>query len=249
MEFCLITKCQNQLMKTLFSTSFLLLTVLCGAKAQATLDQNIHFFSVSNFTSGKFDNINNNAYPNNKGGGFLLPGRWDWIMPHSGRYAYVDGSALVGGFMANIPSGGFLEGGYGWMFNNKSVRQALGFVKVQYGLGLGFGFRKAQSITNTSAGALYGALWPEVASITSIGENLEVVPRFILHPMINNGYMGMRTEFNVMAIYKLAKFLGVSAKYGTETHSYKDGLTTSNGVNMRGKASFSTLQLGVTIHN
>lgn len=236
-------------MKKVFLTCLLLAASLSYAKAQATLDDNIYFFSVSNFTSGSFDNINGNAYTNNKGGGFLLPGRFEWIMPNDGMYGYADGSALLSSFMKNIPSGGFLEMGYGWMFNNKSVRDASGFVKIQYGMGLGFGFRKAQSLTNDKAGALYGALWPEFASITSIGENLEIVPKVILHPMINNGYMGMRTEFNVMAIYKLAGFLGVSAKYGIETHSYTDDLTTSNGANMRGKASFKTFQLGITIQN
>lgn len=214
------------------------------------LDSDIYAFNISHMGRIKYS-PNNLPTDINSGGSFILPGRFDWIMPGDGRYGYSEGTGLVSQFYkSRIPAAGFLELGLGWMFNNTkaSVNTAVKdrFITFQYGMGLGLGIRLLYNETDDN-GVLFGVVWPEFTSITSIGTRLELIPKFIIHPIYSGKEWGLRTGTEVMAVYRLLGGFSATLRLTRERFRFGDSFTTDTG-SFNGKAVASTFQLGFAIN-
>jgi hypothetical protein len=206
----------------------------------------IQFYSVLNTSSGKYFPENEPQMTNSARG---LIGRWDWILPEDGTYAYVDGVALLGSFNNYYPSGGFFEGGYGWMFNKSNAKavESTSHVRYQGGMGVGFGIRAMGFDKSTTTS--YGGVWPEFAAIVNIGEDITINPKYSLFPMLNNGLWGTRSSSELLVSYRLLGWLGASARLQSETLFFNDEVPAWNGNQFTGKAKFKTLQIGLSFHS
>jgi hypothetical protein len=216
------------------------------SKKDYKLDYDLYCFNLSHTGSVKY-NMENAATLSYSGGAAFLPGRFDWYMPHDGSYGYSEGTALLSSFYEQpLPTGGFLEMGYGWMFNNQKARKSSKNVVIQYGMGLGFGIRQFWD-DKVKEGFLYGMIWPEFSSITSIGDRWEVFPKFIFHPIPTGGGWGLRTSAEAMVAFRLLGPLSITFKASSETiRSEKMEFDTFT---FSGKAKMSSFQFGIAFNS
>lgn len=214
------------------------------------LDRDIYAFNIGHKGKMKYEPLNSSRI-DEAGGGWFLPGRFDWIMPMEGQYAYSEGTALLSGFYPNpLPTAGLLELGYGWMFNNKKAKKKTEeknrFVTVQYGMGVGFGFRMFW-MESENKGDLYGLLWPEFSSIISIGNRLDLLTKYIFNPIYSGNEVRLRTGTEVMAIYRLLGGFSLTFRVTNETFRFGDGYTTDK-LALSGKAVSRSFQFGFAIN-
>jgi hypothetical protein len=209
------------------------------------LDEDIYCFNISHTEKLNYKPLNVPEI-NESGGLFFCPGRFDWIMPSDGAYAYSEGTGIMSIVLGNpLPSSGFLEMGYGWMFNNKKASKSTKFVTVQYGMGVGFGFRQFY-LKREKEGTLYGILWPEFSSIISVGDRLEIVPKLIFNPLYSGNEWGLRTGSEAMFIYRLMGKFSLTGRVMRESFNFNEKFNTDKG-SFSGKAKSSSLQIGFAI--
>lgn len=179
-----------------------------------------------------------------KGGGLTI-GRWDWILPSSDLYCYVEGTGLIKNlFSPKLPTAGMLEGCYGGFFGDDKK-------KVRWGMGCGFGFRMfhLQTPKNGIRGAAYGMLWPEVVCLVRTSDFITIMPKYIFCPMVNNGIMGLRTSAEVMVNIRLAGFLGANIRLTSESMFFNEDLKTSNAQTFVGRAKNYAIQFGISFNS
>jgi hypothetical protein len=209
------------------------------------LDEDIYCFNISNIGKLNYKPLNQPEI-NERGGLFFCPGRFDWIMPSDGAYAYSEGTGIMSIVLGSpLPTAGFLEMGYGWMFNNKKASKSTKYVTIQYGMGVGFGFRQYY-LESIKKGTLYGLLWPEFSSIISVGERLEIVPKLILNPIYSGEDWGLRTGSEAMFIYRLMGKFSLTGRVMRETLNFNEKFETDK-VDFSGKAKSTSLQFGFAI--
>jgi hypothetical protein len=214
------------------------------------LDRDIYAFNISHRGKMKYEPLNSSRI-DEAGGGWLLPGRFDWIMPGEGQYGYSEGTGLLTGFYPNpIPTAGLLELGYGWMFNNaKAVlksKENNRTVTFQYGMGVGFGFRIFRLASQNDAD-LYGLLWPEFSSIISIGDRIELIPKYIFNPIYSGNEIRLRTGTELMLIYRIVGGFSATVRLTNETFRFGEEYTTDK-ISLSGKAVSRSMQLGFAIN-
>jgi hypothetical protein len=214
------------------------------------LDRNIYVFNISHTGKMKYEPLNGNRI-NEAGGGWFLPGRFDWIMPDEGMYAYSEGTGLLAGFYPNpIPTAGLLELGYGWMFNNAKAglktKEKSRSVTFQYGMGVGVGFRIFRLSSQNDAD-LYGALWPEFTSIISVGDKIELIPKYIFNPIYSGNEIRLRTGTELMLIYRIIGGFSATVRLTNETFRFGEGYTTDK-ISLSGRAVSRSMQLGFAIN-
>lgn len=210
------------------------------------LDNDLFCFNITHTGRINYKPLNNPEI-NEKGGLLICPGRFDWIMPADGSYAYSEASGLTSSFFGSpVPTAGFLEMGYGWMFNNKSASKSNNYVTVQYGMGVGFGFRQFY-LESINEGTLYGVLWPEFSSIISVGDRLEIVPKFIFNPIYSGQGWGLRTGTEAMFIYRLLGRFSLTFRAMRETINFNESYKTDKG-EFSGKSKSSSFQFGFAIN-
>lgn len=178
-----------------------------------------------------------------KGGGLTI-GRWDWIMPSSDMYCYVEGTGLMSNlFKAKLPTAGLFEACYGGFFKHRDK-------KVRWGMGCGFGFRSffVETPNNGLRGAAYGMIWPEVVALIRLSEHITIVPKYILCPMINNGLMGLRTSSELFINFRLLSFIGANIRLTSETIRFNDEIKTSNAESFSGKSNNLAIQFGISFN-
>ncbi|MEN9459888.1 MAG: hypothetical protein RL135_2516 [Bacteroidota bacterium] len=234
----------------------LLLLFSCSARLAAQkssdyikdfhLDEDIYCFNISH--TGKLNyNPLNEPEINERGGLLFCPGRFDWIMPSDGSYAYSEGTGIMSLVLGSpLPTSGFLEMGYGWMFNNKRASKSNKFVTVQYGMGVGFGFRQFY-LESKKEGTLYGLLWPEFSSIISVGDRLEIVPKLIFNPIFSGNEWGLRTGSEAMFIYRLMGKFSLTGRVMRESFNFNEKFDTDKG-EFSGKAKSTSFQFGFAIN-
>lgn len=210
------------------------------------LDRDIYAFNVSHTGNLSYSPIGEPAI-SSSGGLMICPGRFDWIMPDEGQYGYSEGSGLLSSVLGvPIPTAGFLEMGYGWMFNNNKTKSKSRYVSIQYGMGIGFGFRQFW-VEPQNTGTLYGVLWPEFSGIISIGNRLEIVPKFIFNPLYSGKEWGLRTGTEAMFIYRAAGPLSVTCRLVRERINFNEKWET-DGKGFSGIAKTGSMQLGIAIN-
>lgn len=96
---------------------------------------------------------------------------------------------------------------------------------------------------NYREGKLVIARWSQ----TSIGTRLELVPKFIIHPIYSGKEWGLRTGTEVMAVYRLLGGFSATLRLTRERFRFGDSFTTDTG-SFNGKAVASTFQLGFAIN-
>lgn len=178
-------------------------------------------------------------------GGGLTIGRWDWILPSSDLYCYVEGTgAFKNLFRPRLPTAGMFEACYGGFFGDYQK-------KIRWGMGCGFGFRMFYVQTPSSGirGAAYGMLWPEVVCLIRTSDFITIMPKYIFCPMVNNGLMGLRTSAEVMVNMRLAGFIGVNMRLTSESMFFNNDLQTSNGEGFDGRAKNYAIQFGISFNS
>lgn len=240
-------------MKKLSIVLLFLLSCLARLAAQKStdyrkdyhLDEDIYCFNISHTGKLNYKPLNEPEI-NEKGGLLICPGRFDWIMPSDGTYAYSEGTGIMSLVLGSpLPTSGFLEMGYGWMFNNKRASKSNNYVTVQYGMGVGFGFRQFY-LESVKEGSLYGVLWPEFSSIISVGDRLEIVPKLIFNPIYSGKEWGLRTGAEAMFIYRLMGKFSLTGRVMRESFNFNEKFETDKG-SFSGKAKSTSLQLGFAI--
>lgn len=178
-------------------------------------------------------------------GGGLTIGRWDWILPSSDLYCYVEGTgAFKNLFRPRLPTAGMFEGCYGGFFGDYQK-------KIRWGMGAGFGIRLfyVKSPSGSIDGAAYGLIWPEVVCLIRTSDFITIMPKYIFCPMVNNGIMGLRTSAEVMLNMRLAGFLGVNMRLTSESLFFNNNMKAINAVAFDGRAKNFAIQFGISFNS